>query len=86
MFPAGLPVIAFTASDDGKSGPFVEPPRRLIIFLDFEEYRAHATAGEMAKMRQQQITGQAAAAMAGGNGDREDFGLVRRHARYSRSR
>ena len=38
MFPAGLPVIALAAPDDAKSRAFIEPPRRLIIFLDLEEY------------------------------------------------
>src|SRR5471032_2191972 len=54
LFPVRLPVIALAASGDGKSGPVVEPPRRLIIFLDLEEHGAHATAGEMAEMGQQQ--------------------------------
>src|SRR6266699_2762001 len=81
LFPARLPVIAFAAPGDGKSGPLVKPPRRLIIFLDLEEHAAHAAAGEMAKMRQQQVARQATAAMTGISGDREDFRLVRRHAR-----
>ena len=53
LFPAGLLVIALAASGDRKSGSLVKPPRRLIVFLDFEEYGAHASAGQMAKMRQQ---------------------------------
>src|ERR1700722_19257990 len=81
LFPVGLPVIPFTAPNRGKSGPFVKPPGRLIIFLDFEEYRAHAAPGEVAEMGQQKVAGEATAAMAGGNGDGEYFGLVRRHAR-----
>ena len=83
--PLGLPVVTFAAADDGKSGPFVQPPRRLIIFLDLEEYGAHATAGEMAEMGQQQVAGQAAAAMARGDRDRKDFGLVSRHPRYRKA-
>ena len=83
--PLGLPVIAFAAADDGKSGPFVQPPRRLIIFLDLEEYGADAAAGEMAEMGQQQVAGQAAAAMAGRDRDRKDFGLVRRHPRHRKA-
>ena len=55
LFPTRLPVIAFAASGDTKSGPSIKPPRWLVIFLDFEEYGAHAAAGEMSKMRQQQI-------------------------------
>src|SRR5216683_118690 len=65
-----------------KSGAFVKPPRRLIIFLDLEEHGTHAAAREMAEMRQQQIAGQAASAMAKGHGDRKYLGLVRRDARH----
>src|ERR1700694_4109403 len=56
--PAGLLVIAFAASGHAESGPFVQPSRRLIVFLDFEENPAHAAAGEMTHMRQQQIARQ----------------------------
>src|ERR1700733_13148432 len=70
LFPAGLPVIAFAPAGDTKSGPFVQPPRRLVIFLDLEEHGAHAAAGEVAKMRQQQMAGQTAPAMARSNRDR----------------
>src|SRR6202035_2030396 len=45
LFPARLPVIAFAAPGDAKSGPLVKPPRRLIIFLDLEKHGAHAAAG-----------------------------------------
>ena len=79
--PPGCLIIAFAAPDDAKSGPFIEPPRRLIVFLDFEEDGAHAAAGEMAEMGQQQVARQAAAAMAGIDRDRQYFGFVRRHAR-----
>src|ERR1700680_219859 len=82
LFPAGLPVIALAPSGDAKSRSFVQPPRRLIILLDLEKYRAHAAAGKMAKMCQQQVAGQATPAMAGGHRDRKYFGLVRRHARH----
>src|SRR5229473_3700019 len=85
LFPARLPVIAFAASGDGKSGPLIEPARRLIIFLDLEEHRTHAAAGEMAEMRQQQIAGQPPSAMARRNGDRQYFGLVGRHPRYRKA-
>src|SRR5436190_1589426 len=67
LFPARLPVIAFAARCDGKSGPLVESPRRLIIFLDLEEHATHAAASEMPKMRQQQVARQATAAMTGIN-------------------
>src|ERR1700736_4957031 len=85
LLPVGLPVIAFAAPGDGKSGPLVQLPRRLIIFLDFEEYGAHPVAGEMAEMGQQQVAGQAAPAMARRHGDRQDFGLVRRHPRHRKA-
>src|SRR5688572_23080236 len=38
LFPVGLPVVALATPDDGETGPFVEPPRRLIVFLDLEEH------------------------------------------------
>src|SRR5450432_2479874 len=82
LFPAGLLVIALAAAGDAKSGPFIQPPRRLVIFLDLEEHGAHAAAGKMAKMCQQQVARQATAAMAGGHRDRKYFGLVRRHPRH----
>src|ERR1700731_838917 len=47
LFPVRLPVIALAASGDTKSGPLVEPSRRLIVFLDLEEYGTHATARKM---------------------------------------
>src|SRR5258705_13980713 len=63
LFPAGLLVIAFAPSDDGKSGPFVEPPRRRVVFFDLQKNAAHTMAGEMAEMDQQEIARQAVAAM-----------------------
>src|ERR1700733_12911973 len=36
LFPARLPVIAFAAADHTKSSAFIEPSRRLVIFLDLE--------------------------------------------------
>src|SRR5580700_2478410 len=65
LFSIGLPVIALAAAGDGKSGPVVKPPRRPIVFLDLQKHGAHAMAGEMAEMRQQEIAGQAASALAG---------------------
>src|SRR5882757_4285875 len=56
LLAIGLLVIALAAAGDTKSGPFIKPPGRLIIFLNFEEYGSHAAAGEMAKMRQQQVS------------------------------
>src|ERR1700688_2284517 len=82
LLPVRLPVVAFAAPDNGKSGPLVEPPRRLIVFLDLEEYTAHAAAGEVAEMGQEQVAGETAAAVARGECDREYFGLVRRHPRH----
>ena len=48
LLPAGLLVIAFPAANDAESRPFVQPPRRLIVFFDLEEDGAHAASGEMA--------------------------------------
>ena len=45
---AGFAIIAFAASGDGKAGAFIETPRRLIIFLDFEKHGPHAAPGEVA--------------------------------------
>src|ERR1700676_2946642 len=84
-FPAGLLVIALAAPGDSESGPFVEPPCRLIIFLHFQEYRPHAAPGEMAKMCQQQGAGQATAAMAFGYRDRKYFGLVGSYAGHRKA-
>src|ERR1700731_3218399 len=56
LFPARLPVIPLAAPRDTESGPRVKPARRQIIFLDLEEDGPHAAAGEMAEMRQQQLT------------------------------
>src|ERR1700731_3088171 len=85
LFPAGLPVIALAVPGDRKSRPFVQPARRLIIFLDLQEHGAHAAAGEMAEMRQQQIAGQPPSAMARSNGARQYFGLVGRHPRHRKA-
>src|SRR6185295_2043759 len=82
LFTARLFIIAFAASCHGKSGPIVKPPRRLIVFLDFEEHGAHAAAREMPQMRQQKVARQAAAAMFCVDGDRQDFGFIRRHPRH----
>src|SRR5260370_32992591 len=82
LYPVCLPVIAFAASGDTKSGPFVKPPRRLIIFLDLEEHGPHAAARELAEMRQEQVAGEPASPMPGGNADRGDLGLAAGHARY----
>src|SRR4051794_35067617 len=40
LVAARLLIIAFAAPCHGKSGLVVEPPRRLIVFLDFEEHGA----------------------------------------------
>src|SRR4051812_21516896 len=79
MFAARLLVIAFAVAGDAKSGALVEPARRSIVFLDLEEYGAHATACEMAEMCQQQFAGQPAAAMFCIHRNRKNFRLVRRH-------
>src|SRR3954468_15311049 len=82
MFAAGLLVIALAPPRHAKSGAVVEPSRRLVMFLDFEEHGAHPAACKTAEMRQQQITRQPAAATAGLDRDRENFRLVRRDARH----
>src|SRR6188768_1811202 len=63
LLAAGLLIIAFPAANDLKSGPFIQTPRRPIIFLDLEEHLAYAAAREMAEMRQQQVARQAAATL-----------------------
>ena len=42
---AGLPIVSFAASGDGKAGAFIETSCRLIIFLDFEKHGAYAAPG-----------------------------------------
>src|SRR6185312_9035583 len=76
LFPAGLQVVAFPASDDGKSASLVKPPRRLIVFLDFEEDGADAAPRQMAKMGPQEFARQAATPMALGHRDRKYLGPV----------
>src|SRR5689334_9504152 len=83
LFPVVLPVIAFAASNDAKSGPFIEAPRRRVIFLDFEKYTADAASGEMAEMSQEEVARQAATAMTAVDGDRQDLGFVRAYPRDS---
>src|SRR5882724_6432567 len=51
-------------------GRYDKSPRRLIIFLDLQEYLTYAAAGEMTEMRQQQMAGQATAAVVHSDGDR----------------
>src|ERR1043166_8133473 len=82
MFAPRLPVVALAAAGDAKSGTLVEPPRRPIIFLDFEEYGAHAAPREMAEMGEQQVARQAAAAMFCVHRNRKNLRLVRRHTRH----
>ena len=53
FFSTILVIIALAAPCDCKSRALVEPPRRLIMFFDFEEHAAYAAPGEMAEMRQQ---------------------------------
>src|SRR5664279_5566648 len=65
MFAPRLPVIAFTAADNGKSRPVIQPSRRLIVLLDLEEHGAYAAPGEMSEVGEQQLSRQALAAIAG---------------------
>src|SRR5260370_19740159 len=85
LLPAGLLVIALAAANDAKSGPFIQPSRRLVIFLDLQKYLAHAAAGEMAEMRQQQLARQATAALGGIDRDRQYFGLIGGQPRYRKA-
>src|SRR6185295_20187154 len=80
-----LLIIAFPAADDLKSGPFIQTPRRLIVFFDFEEHLAYAAAGEMTEMRQQKIARQAVAAVACIDGDRQQLRLVGGHSRHRKA-
>src|SRR5215203_358528 len=74
LFPAaGLFVIPLAAADDVEAGPFIEPSRRRVIFLDLEKNGADAAAGEMAEMGQQQVVRQAAAAVSRIDRDRQYF-------------
>src|SRR6266487_911758 len=63
LLAPGLLIIAFPAADDLKSGPFIQAPRRLIIFFDLEEHLAYAAACEMTEMCEQQVTRQATASL-----------------------
>src|SRR5580698_8893887 len=74
MFPVRLLIITFATAGDAKSGPFVQPSRGLIMFLDLEKHRANAMARQISEMSQQQIAGQAAAAMACRHRHRKYFG------------
>src|SRR3954470_5657664 len=70
LLAAGLLIITFPAADDLKSGPFIQAPRRLVIFFDLKKYLAYAAAREMAEMCQQQGAGQATAALGRIDGNR----------------
>src|SRR3954462_12363132 len=85
LLPVRLLIVAFAASDHHESGPVVEPPRRLVILLDFKKYDAHAAPCEMAEMGHQQHAGQAAAAMGLVDRDREDFRFVRADPRHRKA-
>src|ERR1700759_1762601 len=85
LFPIGPAIIAFAASDDGKSGPFIESPCRRVVFLDLKKDSAHAATGEMTKMGDEEIAGEPAAAPGLVDGNRQYLGLVRAHARSRKS-
>src|SRR4051812_25307613 len=55
MFAAGLLVIALAAAGHAEPGAVVKPARGTIVLLDLEKHGAHAMAGEMAEMDQQQF-------------------------------
>ena len=67
FLPAGLPIVAFAAPGHHKAGAVIQPPRRLIIFLDFEKHGAHAASGEMPEVCVQQIAGKTVTAMVRGH-------------------
>src|SRR3954453_4253917 len=70
LFPAaGLLVVPLAATNHAESGPFIEPSRRRVIFLDLKKNSADAAPGEMAEMGEQQIARQAAAAVGRIDGD-----------------
>src|SRR2546423_7988425 len=76
FLPAPLPIIALAPPGDAKSGPVIEPPGRPIIFLDFQQYAAHASCGKMAETRQQKLAGKPPTAMARVNRDRKYLGFA----------
>src|ERR1700754_624303 len=63
LFPVGLLIIALAASDDGKAASFIKPPGRRVVFLNFKKYAAHAAPCQMTEVGQQQISGEAPAAL-----------------------
>src|SRR4029077_11545156 len=73
LFPVRLLIVAFAVADHHESGAIVEPPRRLVIFLNLQKYGADAAAGEMAEMGQKQRVREAAAAIGRIDGNGEDF-------------
>src|SRR5213082_632106 len=77
LFPVGLLIVAFAASDHHESGSVVEPPCRLVVLFDFQKYRAHAAPREVAEMGHQQRAGEAAAAMGLIDRHRQDLRFVR---------
>src|SRR5205814_7799107 len=85
FLPAPLPVVALAPPGDGKSRPVIKPPSRPIIFLDFQQYAAHAARGKVAEVRQQKLAGKPPAAMARLNRDRKYLGFIRRHSRSGKT-
>src|SRR3989440_10205547 len=85
LLPAGLLIIAFPPANDLKSGPFIQAPRRLIIFFNLEEHLAYAAAREMTEMRQQHLARQAAATLGRIDGDRQQLRLVGGPARHRKA-
>src|SRR5205814_1832755 len=80
-----MPVVALAPPGDGKSRPVIKPPSRPIIFLDFQQYAAHAARGKVAEVRQQKLAGKPPAAMARVNRDRKYLGFIRRHSRSGKT-
>ena len=79
---AALLVIARPPADLAEAGAPVEPPRRLVVLVDFEKHRARAEPGEPPQMQIEQRAREPAAAARRCDRDRKDF----RFAAASRDR
>src|ERR1051326_7478087 len=54
---AALLVVARPPPDLAESGPLVEPPRRLVVLVHFEEHRVRAQTGQPTQMQVEQRAG-----------------------------
>src|SRR6476659_8435333 len=78
---AALLVVARPPPDLAETGPLVEPPRRFVVLIDFEEHRVRAEACEPPQMQVEQGAGEPAAAAGGRHRDRKDFRFTSREPR-----